>query len=114
MRRGAAVRADGRLAAMRPPLCRSPSPTPPKGYRHHSPAAPPPEQQRATDAARPLTPAVAALDLSASTVLITGPPVAGQGAEQQQHQQPAGRKSFDSAGSGQSWEVVDPGTALHP
>ncbi|KAL4427663.1 hypothetical protein ABPG75_001752 [Micractinium tetrahymenae] len=90
---------------------RSPSPTPPKGYRHHSPAAAPMLQQPpAGDAARPLTPPLAALDLSASTVLVTGPGKTAQGAaEQQQHLPGTGRKSFDSAGSGQSWEVVEPG-----
>lgn len=71
-------------------------------------------QQRAGDAARPLTPPLAALDISASTVLVTGPGKAGQGAEQAQHPLGAGRKSFDSAGSGQSWEVVEPGTASPP
>ncbi|KAI3424978.1 hypothetical protein D9Q98_008359 [Chlorella vulgaris] len=136
-----------------PKRSRSPSPTPPKGYRHHSPgAAPgaqPPQQQQHTSqqqqavrsngggkdgslsssgmsagTASPLPP-VAALDLTASTVLltavgsgatVTSPPSprpvspaapAAVGATKHQIQQQCGsRKSFDSNSSGQSWELV--------
>ncbi|EFN54568.1 hypothetical protein CHLNCDRAFT_58196 [Chlorella variabilis] len=118
---------------------RSPSPTPPPGYRHHSPDAPagthPPRQQPSSQpgaragslsssgmsAGTPPLPPVAALDLTASTVLVTAgggggrtgpvspslsPSAAAAAAAALAKHQLTGRKSCDSNSSGQSWELV--------
>lgn len=117
---------------------RSPSPLPHPGYRHHSPApAPPaagtqqpakaqqPKQQQQSgsssgaSAGTPAPPAVAAVDLTASTVLVTAggqPPAALPHAKAKAGTAPSSaRKSCDSNSSGQSWELVgggEAGTAL--
>jgi hypothetical protein len=98
---------------------------PAKGYRHHSPkaAAPGAAQQPGSAPRRngsltssglssgtPSLPPVGALDLTASTVLVTaggaakGGPLSPSGgaAADQAH----GRPSCDSNSSGQSWELV--------
>lgn len=113
-----------------PKRSRSPSPTPPKGYRHHSPAAAPTQQQRQQAQAQAPTkrqqaqaqPPVAALDLTASTVLLTAASGAAPkgaapispsevaalaaAAAVKQQLTMGGRKSCDSNSSGQSWELV--------
>lgn len=114
------------------PCRRSPSPLPAPGYRHHSPTAAPPaapqqqgkaqpkqQQQRGSSsgasAGTPAPPAVAAVDLTASTVLVTAggqQPAASPHAKANAAAAPgSARKSFDSNSSGQSWELVGAGEA---
>jgi serine/threonine-protein kinase SRPK3 len=126
-----------RTRSRSPKRSRSPSPVPHPGYRHHSPApAPPatgtqqaakaqPKQQAQSgsssgaSAGTPAPPAVAAVDLTASTVLVTagGQPPAASPRASAKAGTGAGsaRKSCDSNSSGQSWELVgngEAGTAL--
>ncbi|PSC68985.1 SRSF kinase 1 [Micractinium conductrix] len=107
-----------------PKRSRSPSPTPLKGYRHHSPVPAPPAASPAPMSASPAPPSLTALDLTASTVLVTAaggkgarrPPGSAAACGKQQHPLSGGRKSSDSNSSGQSWELVqgESGSGMSP